>query len=92
MFNFQLKTALQVNLQIVAENITNSHVKVTDLLSKKSSNVVKLVKETTQEIPSVEFVITSLDIDVNPLTDTDLVIVEDLLGNEEVQDKKKTSF
>ncbi|KOB76786.1 Uncharacterized protein OBRU01_05235 [Operophtera brumata] len=84
----EIKTALQTNMQLVFENITQNNIRVVDLLSKKSSRILELIKKTTLEIPSAELTIKSFgdevgDIKMNDFEETDLLIIENLLGNEQ---------
>lgn len=83
---------MQVNLQLFAENITKKDVKITSLLSNKQSKVAKLITDITHKIHSAEFVVDFGDeIDVlsnNAIGESDLLIVSDFLGNEEVRGTK----
>lgn len=89
---FQLKTALLVNLQVVAENTTKNSIQVTQIVTS-NKNLSCLIAEISDNIPNVQIDVASV-IDVAVLeaaivqnTDPEkanVFVIENLLIDEKV--------
>ncbi|XP_035437568.2 fatty acid synthase [Spodoptera frugiperda] len=75
-----LKAALHVNMQIVAENIPSRQIKVTELFSTKYPEISKIIREVTDEITDKDFVMSGFnkdEVDVSTV-----FVVDNLLEDE----------
>lgn len=90
----QLKNALQVILQIVAENTTLKRIKATQIVTS-NTNINCIIQEISNCLPNVIIDVASI-INVNIDFDTllgqntdvnkaNVFIIEDLMGNEKVR-------
>ncbi|KAJ8720393.1 hypothetical protein PYW07_012436 [Mythimna separata] len=75
-----LKSALHVNMQIVAENTTHNQIKVTQLFSTNYPEISNALKEVADEIPYKDFILTG---SIKDTVDASTVfVVDNLLGDE----------
>ena len=81
---------MRINLQVIADNIPTTYIKITEIVSDKTSNIVNAITQVCVEIPYANFDVNSVKAenvsfgDIKAISKSDVFIVNDLLGNERV--------
>lgn len=91
-FFLQFSAALQINLQVVNDNISNNELNLTEMLPQPYAEVSKAINEIVSNIAAINVKLTkiqpeTIDLDSlekDELTKTNLFIVENLLADEKV--------
>ena len=86
----QLKSALHVNMQIVADNTASNKIKVTQLFSTDYSEISKVLKEVTDEIPDKDFVLNGSNKDTVDMST--VFVVDNLLEDDHVSENNHYFF
>ncbi|CAH0686078.1 unnamed protein product [Spodoptera exigua] len=75
-----LKAAMHVNMQIVADNIPSRQIKVIELYSTEYSEISKILREVTDEITNKDFVMSGFN--KNKIDVSSVIVVDNLLEDE----------
>ncbi|KAH9645163.1 hypothetical protein HF086_005708 [Spodoptera exigua] len=75
-----LKAAMHVNMQIVADNIPSRQIKVIELYSTEYTEISKILREVTDEITNKDFVMSGFN--KNKIDVSSVIVVDNLLEDE----------